>query len=206
VLPMVRYGMVIDLKRCIGCQSCTIACKEEHGTPKGILYTKTLMKEEGKFPNIRRLFVPVLCNHCEEPLCKKVCPTGATEQRGDGIVTIDDNKCVGCRACYVGCPYKSRYYLPKDERLKKGYFGVLTPFEEIKYRDFKEGTVVKCTFCYHRVDQGLNPACVDICPTDARKFGDLEDPSSEISVLLSEREHIQLLPEAGTKPSVYYLL
>ncbi len=202
---MVRYGMVIDLKRCIGCQSCTVTCKQENGTPRGIFYTKTLVKEEGKFPNVTRTFLPVLCNHCEEAVCKKVCPTGATDQREDGIVIVDNDKCVGCRACYVACPYKNRYYLPKDDRLKKGYFGTLTPFEEMKYRNFKEGTVVKCTFCHERVDRGMNPACVDVCPTDARKFGDLDDPSSEVSVLLSERNHFQLLPEMGTKPCVYYL-
>ncbi|MBI2873644.1 MAG: 4Fe-4S dicluster domain-containing protein [Firmicutes bacterium] len=198
--------MVLDLERCVGCNGCTMACKAEHGTPKGVFFAKVLEKTTGKYPNVKKQFIPVLCNHCEDAPCERACPTGATHIRPDGIVLVDDDKCIGCRACYVACPYVNRAYLPKGI-LKEGYYGngYLTPYEQVKYKEFTEGTVVKCTFCAHRVDQGLDPACVITCPTEARTFGDLDDPRSEVSALIRERSGFQLLPEANTKPCVYYL-
>ncbi|MBI2918589.1 MAG: 4Fe-4S dicluster domain-containing protein [Chloroflexi bacterium] len=199
---MARLGMVIDLKRCIGCYSCVAACKAENGTPPGVFWGRVLEKEEGKFPATKRTFLPVLCNHCQEPACLRVCPTGATSQRPDGIVLIDYKKCIGCRACMAACPYQTRYYL---NSIQPYYPLGFTPFEERKYQKFQRGVVTKCTFCPERLDQGLEPACVQTCITGARYFGDLADPASQVSRLLRERYAFRLLPEAGTEPSVYYL-
>lgn len=196
-----RYGMVIDLKTCIGCNACTMACKAEHATPSKVFYAKVLEKEVGKFPAARRIFLPVLCNHCENPICRDVCPTGATYKREDGIVMVDYDKCIGCRACMEACPYWARTYYEGNGAY---YPGERTPFEEVK-QNFPEGVVMKCNFCAHRVDQGIDPACVQTCPTDCRIFGDLEDPASEVSRLVAERKGRQLLAEKGLSPSVYYI-
>ena len=201
---MTRWAMVIDLQRCVGCNACTVACKAENGTPQGVFYCMVLERMTGTYPDAQREFIPVLCNHCEEPPCQKVCPTGATYTRDDGIVLADDQKCIGCRACYVACPYNRRYFLRK-EVLRSGYYGELTPYERTKYAEHEPGTVVKCTFCAHRVDQGLEPACVITCCTRARIFGDLDDPESEVSRIVAQERTTQLLPEAGTEPRVFYL-
>jgi Fe-S-cluster-containing dehydrogenase component len=143
----------------------------------------------------------VLCNHCQEPPCLRICPTGATYQREDGVVLIDYNKCAGCKACVTACPYGSRFYV--DEI--RSYFGILTPYEEVGYQKHQKGVTEKCTFCVDRVDKGLEPACVETCPTSCRHFGDLDDPNSEVSQLLRARLSFQLLPDLATQPSVYYL-
>lgn len=202
----VRYGMVIDLKRCVGCQGCTIACKAEHGTPPGVFLGRVLEQEVGTYPNARREFLPVLCNQCEEAPCLKVCPTGATYRRENGIVEVDASKCIGCRTCYVSCPYHNRFYISK-ETLRQGAYGDgrLTAYEKNKAERFQGGTVVKCNFCSDRVEKGLQPACVITCPAKARIFGDLNDPNSEINQLIAQRGGFQLHPEYQTKPSVYYL-
>ncbi|MCL5265744.1 MAG: 4Fe-4S dicluster domain-containing protein [Chloroflexi bacterium] len=202
---MPRLGMVIDLKRCIGCQACTLACKAEQGTPKGVFYTRVLEKEEGTYPNVKKTFVPVLCNHCQNAPCERVCPTGATSKRPDGVVLVDHNVCIGCRACYAACPYNNRFFLAKGI-LSQGYFdNGLTPFERMKYGELQEGVVAKCTFCVERVEQGLEPSCVNTCTAGARVFGDLDDADSEVSRLLRQRKGVQLLSECDTDPSVYYL-
>ncbi len=200
---MSRKGMVVDLNSCIGCQACTVACKAENASPPGIFWTRVLEREVGKYPSARQIFLPVLCNHCQDAPCKKACPTGATSQREDGIVLVDYDKSIGCRACMAACPYQVRYCW--DER-KTYYPGVLTPFEEVGYEKFRLGAVQKCTLCVHRIDVGLPPACVETCPTVARVFGDLDDPQSEVSRLIGERKGFQLRAELGTNPSVYYLL
>lgn len=201
---MPRWGMVIDLQRCVGCNACTLACKAENGTPRETFFCSVLEKTTGRYPTAKREFIPVLCNHCADPPCLKVCPTGATYQRDDGIVLADEHKCIGCRACYVACPYNRRSFLRK-ELLTRGYYGELTPYEKKKYADFVPGTVVKCTFCSHRIDEGLEPACVITCCTRARIFGDLDDPMSEVSRLIRSRGGSVLLPEADTDPSVFYI-
>lgn len=199
---MARWGMVIDLARCVGCYSCVMACKAENGTSKGVFWARVLEKEVGTFPSAERIFLPVVCNHCKEPACLEVCPTGATSQREDGIVTVDYDKCIGCRYCLMACPYNVRTFIDEIE----GYFPkALTPYEEYKNQEWQVGTVTKCTFCVHRVDEGLEPACVVTCPCTARVFGDLDDPNSEVSKLIRERAGSQLRPEFGTEPSVYYL-
>lgn len=199
---VVRLGMVIDLKRCTGCNGCTMACKAENGTPPGVFWARVLEREEGKFPSARRIYFPVLCNHCKEAPCEKACPTKATYKRPDGLVLVDYQKCIGCRACMTACPYQARFYR-KELRpyFPQGY----TPYEAVAYRKFTRGTVTKCTLCAERVDKGLEPACVQVCITGARVFGDLNDPESQISRLLRSRHNFRLRPELGTDPSVYYL-
>ena len=195
--------MVVDLKLCIGCNSCVDACKAENGTSPGIFWNKVLEQEVGTFPNARRIFWPMRCMHCQDPPCKQECPTGATYQRPDGIVLIDSNKCIGCKACMVACPYDSRDIFENG----KGYFGDnLTPYESQAYAKHVEGTVQKCTFCAHRLEKGLKPFCVENCITGALIFGDLDDPNSEVSQALREaRGTMRLKEELRTKPSIYYL-
>lgn len=198
-----RLGMVIDLRKCIGCQGCSIVCKVENFTPQGVFWNEVVQKEIGIFPNVDKINLPRPCMHCEDPACLRVCPTGATMKRADGIVLVDDDICTGCRACVVACPYDARYYIGE----RSTYFaGHTTPYEAYGQDRHKVGTVSKCTFCYHRVDQGLQPACVSNCMARARYFGDLDDPNSEVSRLIRERHGQQLNPDAGTNPNVYYLL
>ncbi len=200
---MTRLGMVIDLKLCIACSACAMACKVENGTPPEVFWCRVLEKEEGKYPTARRIMIPVLCNHCQDPPCLRACPTGATTRREDGIVEVNYDVCAGCKACMTACPYEARFLVGE----LKGYFGDnLTPFEEVAYRKHRKGVVEKCTFCAHRLREGLPPACVQVCPTSCRHFGDLDDPNSEVSLLLKSRGSFQLLPQLGTKPSVYYLI
>lgn len=192
------YCMVIDLKRCVGCNGCTNHCKEENGTPPGITRAKVMKKESGKYPNVSRRSYPMLCMHCADPACVSVCPTGATVKRDDGIVTVDKDICVGCKACMVACPYSARYYRKDDN----GYFGPeLTPYEKVKYENMPKGVVDKCDFCLSRLKKGQKPACVELCVTQARHFGTKE----ELAPLIQGRKAYQLLPELGTDPQVYYI-
>ena len=200
---MARYGMVIDLKNCIGCHACAIACKAENGTPPDVWWSKVLTGEVGKYPNARITYKPVLCMHCQNAPCVDVCPTGASFKRADGIVVVDYDKCMGCGYCRVVCPYDARTFVEKIEPYYPE-FG-LTPYEEVMYKKHQAGVAEKCNFCLERVAQGQEPACVETCPAYARHFGDLDDPNSEVSKLIAERHGYQLLPELGTEPSVYYL-
>lgn len=197
-----RYGMVIDLKKCIGCRSCVVACKVENVTPPGIFWGDVVQREWGTYPNVRRVYLPRPCMHCEDPLCLAVCPSGATQQRSDGIVWIDNDLCIGCRACVVACPYEARYFYGEE----KSYFPQgPTPLEERGYQKHKVGTTEKCNFCMERVDAGLEPACVVTCLAVARYFGDLDDPKSEVSQLITHRFGFQLHPDSGCNPKVFYL-
>lgn len=203
---MPRWGMVFDLKRCIGCNACSIACKQENTLPDGVFFTKTLSHEFGEFPNVGRVYLPTICNHCADAPCERVCPTGATYTRDDGIVMVDADKCIGCGSCAVACPYDQRTKV-EAEVLERGLFDGrgLTPFEQQGYSRFVPGTMIKCDFCHERVDGGLDPACVATCPTDARIFGDLDDPNSKPSTLIRKRGGRPPLPEKNTRPSVYYI-
>ena len=198
-----RYGMVIDLKRCAGCNSCTVACRAEKGTPPGILYHRVEKYESGKYPAARMQFRPIPCMHCQEPACLEVCPTGATYKRDDGIVLVNHNKCMGCRYCVLACPYEARLYLRRVDN----YYGMATrtPYEMLKQKDLDKGTAVKCDFCFERLEKGRLPACVETCPAQARYFGDLDDPRSEVSELIAVNRGAVLREELGTKPSVYYI-
>ena len=194
--------MVIDLKRCIGCDACTIACRQAKATSKGILFTKIFKYERGKYPHARLGYLPVLCMHCAEPPCAEVCPTGATRKQDDGIVMVDREKCIGCKYCIIVCPYGARNAF----RGGVDYFnGQRTPFEIERARDHLPGTAEKCDFCAERVLEGREPACVEACVGDARIFGDLNDRESKVSRLIGKRGGFQLNPELGTDPAVYYL-
>lgn len=215
---MARWGMVIDLKKCIGCWGCVVACKEEHFLPRGVFWNRVLTGETGKFPTVVKQMYPVLCNHCKDAACVKVCPTGATSRREDGIVLVDYDKCIGCRYCLVSCPYQQRTFYDSDKAEYYPGQGLIT-WEILgrKLYPLQKGTVIKCTFCVERLDEGIkkgltpgidrdaSPACVIACPVGARTFGNLDDPFSDLSRLLKEGRGSQIHPEFGTDPSVYYL-
>ncbi|NLO28805.1 MAG: 4Fe-4S dicluster domain-containing protein [Actinobacteria bacterium] len=198
-----RYGMAIDLKKCVGCNACTVACRMENGTPPGILLCQVEKYEVGTYPAARMDFLPRACMHCAEPPCLEVCPTGATYQREDGLVLVDPRKCMGCRYCVLACPYEARHPLRRIEN----YYGpgTVTPWEEKKHKTLTKGTVQKCTFCAHRLGDGRQPACVEVCPANARCFGDLDDPESDVSRVVARQGGSVLKAELGTCPSVYYL-
>ena len=199
---MPRYGMVVDLKRCVGCNACVVACKSEHNTPSGILLTTVLEKEIGTFPHSNRIFLPVLCNHCESPACAQVCPTKATYRRPDGIIAIDYAKCIGCCACIEHCPYKVRTLVLDDRML---YPDGTTAFEKPVHQKIPARVVTKCDMCYSRVADGLTPACAEVCPTSARIFGDLSDAESPPNRHMRAHNGWQMLPERQTQPCVFYI-
>jgi tetrathionate reductase subunit B len=177
-----RYGMLIDLRRCTGCHACSVACKSEFDVPLGSFRSWVEYVEKGTYPNVTRTFLPRLCNHCEQPPCVKVCPTGATWKREeDGIVVVDPDICIGCKYCIQACPYDARFLNPVT------------------------GAADKCDFCLHRVEKGLAPSCVNTCVGGARIFGDLNDPESEISKLVATNPVTVLRPEQGTEPNVFYI-
>jgi len=216
-----QYGMVIDLRKCIKCDACTVACIAENHLPPGVFYNEVMQVEVGEYPNVRREFLPRPCMQCGNPPCVPVCPTGATYKREeDGIVVIDYDWCIGCRYCMAACPYGARYfdfgeeYQPKDRSLGTVARDVsyeLAPSPEYgegrvrKGRASPIGNVRKCTFCLHRVSQGLKPACVEACLGGARYFGNLSDPDDPLWKLITENGHFRLKEELGTEPSVYYL-
>ena len=178
---MPNYGFAIDLRKCIGCHACTIACKAEHQIPIGVnrCWVKTV--EKGTFPQTQRFFFPVLCNQCDEAPCVRICPTRALFKRRDGIVDLNGETCIGCRACMVACPYDQLFIDPNTH------------------------TAEKCNFCANRVENRLLPACVSVCPTECRIFGDLDDSTSEVA-RIARREAITVRkPEKGTLPKVIYL-
>jgi Fe-S-cluster-containing dehydrogenase component/formate-dependent nitrite reductase membrane component NrfD len=178
---MPNYGFAIDLRKCIGCHACTIACKAEHEIPVGVnrCWVKTV--EKGTFPATRRLFFPVLCNQCDEAPCARICPTNALFKRRDGIVDLHGDACIGCRACMVACPYDQLFIDPNTH------------------------TAEKCNFCANRVENELLPACVIVCPTECRIFGDLDDPTSEVARIAQLEGVAVRKPEKGTIPKVFYI-
>ena len=178
----VQYGMVIDVRRCIGCHACTVACKSEFDVPLGENRAWVEYVEKGEYPNVGRSFLPRLCNHCSEPPCVSVCPTNATYKREqDGIVVVDPGLCIGCKYCIQACPYDARFLNP------------VTKVAE------------KCDFCIHRVSKDLVPSCVNTCVGGARIFGDLSDPDSNVSKLTTSNHVTVLRREMGTFPNVYYI-
>lgn len=211
---MVRYAMVIDLKKCVACHACNVACKIKNSTRPGASWSRMEWVEIGEFPNTKRIFIPMQCMHCSNPPCVSVCPTHASKKREDGIVFVDIDECIGCKYCMISCPYGNRYYNGSE----KGYYGdILTPFEQAGYKKHQIGTVGKCDFCKDKIDAGLanglkpgsegdaTPDCVTTCAPGARYFGDLDDPDDIVSKLVSSGRAIQFLPELGTDPNIYYL-
>ena len=200
------YGMGIEIDKCIGCNRCVVACKAENGVPDEPYYFRTWIERYSVLANgetevecisvdpakqqqeppaekrdvVRSFFVPKLCNHCAHPPCVQVCPVGATFATQDGVVIVDQERCLGCRYCIQACPYGARFLNPRTK------------------------TADKCTFCYHRVVKGLMPACVEVCPTGARVFGDLRSRASRL-VRMQRMSKISVLkPDLNTEPKVYY--
>ena len=210
---MTRWAMTADLRRCVGCQTCTAACKHTNATPPEVQWRRVLDMEFGEYPDVKRVFVPVGCQHCEEPPCMHVCPTLATKQRADGIVTIDYDLCIGCAYCMVACPYQARY---KTQTASFAY-GVATENETQRQDPARLAVATKCTFCVDRIDTGLaqglkpgvdpaaTPACVNSCIADALAFGNLDDPTSNVSQLLAKNQSFRMHEELGTGPGFYYL-
>ncbi|MFQ6013863.1 MAG: sulfate reduction electron transfer complex DsrMKJOP subunit DsrO [Anaerolineae bacterium] len=205
-----RWAMVIDQGRCIGCDYCTFACKAVNDTAPNI-YWNLVLTESGLRGG--HVFLPRPCLHCQHAPCVEVCPVGATYAREDGIIVMDYNKCIGCRYCEVACPYGARYFNWKEPTEENRYVPAWgTPEVERRPR----GVVEKCSFCIQRIDRGLargltpgvdreaTPACVNICPVEARFFGDLNDPTSKVSQLLRSRRSFRLREDLGTEPRVYY--
>lgn len=176
-----RYAMAIDTRKCVGCSDCVVACQIENSVPVGYCRDWITETVSGTYPNLAMEIRSERCNQCANAPCVRCCPTGASHYAEGGIVLVDPRQCIGCNACIASCPYDARYSHP-------------------------EGYVDKCTFCYHRVTEGKQPACVEVCPTKCLYFGDKDDPNSQISVLLRTRQHKTLLPEAGTDPQIYYLI
>ncbi len=203
---MTKYGMAISLDRCIGCQTCANACKMQNNVPMGMLWNRVITEgcdvidgALGEYPNLTRTYVPLACQHCENPACQRVCPTGATYKDDMGRVQIDYDKCIGCRMCMAACPYNARVFNWEDPVRDPDFnYGD----KDVPVRT--KGVMEKCTMCKERTDRGDEPMCVVCCPTKARTFGDLDDPNSEVSRMIREKHAYVLLEEQGTRPQVHY--
>ena len=176
-----NFAWVIDQRKCIGCHACTTACKSENEVPLSVDRTWVKYVEKGSFPNAQRHFGVLRCNHCANPPCVDICPVSAMFQRPDGVVEFNKNACIGCKACIAACPYDAIYIDPDD------------------------GTAAKCNFCAHRLDVGLEPACVVVCPEEALIFGDLDDPLSKVSQLVGREKTQVRKPEKNTDPKCFYI-
>jgi len=213
-----KWIMVIDLRKCIGCHACAIACKMENLLPPGVVYRPVIEQEVGEYPNVTRHWLPRPCMQCDDPPCVPVCPVGATWKRDDGIVVIDYNICIGCRYCIAACPYGARYS-DFGEDYTDGTPGDRQPYEEASSPEYGKlwkrnggspvGNARKCQFCIHRLDAGMLPACVTTCLGGATYFGDQNDRDSLVNKLIARGtasgRPMQLKPEQGTDPKVYYL-
>jgi len=211
---MTRYVMAADLRRCIGCQTCTAACKLANGTPPGVQWRRVLDMEVGVYPDVHRVFLPTGCQHCANPPCEEVCPTKATFIKEDGTVQIDYDLCFGCAYCAVACPYDARFRVEKEHF---AYGDQPMPNEAHKLNKATIGVAQKCTFCSDVVEAGVakghkagehpdaSPACVNSCITGALIFGDKDDPESHINALLEQSEYFRMHEELGTEPGFYYI-
>ena len=211
---MKRYVMAIDLRRCVGCQTCTAACKTANATPPGVQWRRVLDVESGEFPDVHRSFLPVACMHCANPPCEDVCPTSATKKRNDGLVTIDYDLCIGCANCIMACPYEARSIVHES---RYAYGSKPIASEAARFDPDRLGVATKCTFCKDRIDLAertgqvpgrdpeVTPACVNSCISGAMYFGDINDKTSDVSQLLAQTQHFRLHEELGTNPSVYYV-
>jgi Fe-S-cluster-containing dehydrogenase component len=227
---MPRWGMVIDLDKCTGCQACSVACKAENNVPHGlpgehlartdIFWHKVIAVSSGGYPDININLIPMPCMHCDNPPCVQVCPAKATYRRDDGIVVQDYRRCIGCKYCMIACPYGVRNFNYKDPAEEPYDRPDLSPDRADRgmwpFPHRIHGVVEKCTFCFHRVDQALRegkkvgvdvvPACAEACPARAIFFGDLDDADSPVSQVLASRQWLRLREEMGTRPKVFYLM
>lgn len=205
---MTRYGMAIDLHRCVACHACSVACKSNNNLPNDVWYTRVITDggeymdtARGTYPNdLHRVNYPVGCQHCSNPSCVANCPTGASFVRDDGIVSIDMEACIGCGTCVAACPYDVRTLIEAEPAYVVDF--ALGDYDAPTH---KAGTVEKCTFCANRIDRGEVPACMELCPARARYWGDLDDPNSDVSKFLAGKKATRLLEDAGTEPNVYYV-
>lgn len=176
-----KLGFLVDLNNCIGCKACEVACKSENSVPVNSWRLRVKYVDSGTYPEVTRSFTPMRCNHCENAPCEKVCPVSALHYLPNGIVNVDKDRCIGCAACMMACPYGAIYMDPVTN------------------------TADKCTYCAHRVEAGLEPACVVACPTEANIFGDLDNPESHISQYIASHHDVRVRkPEKGTKPKHFY--
>ena len=221
-----RWVMVIDLRKCVGCHACTIACVAENKLPPGVVYRPVMEEEIGTYPNVGRRFVPRPCMQCDNPPCVPVCPVGATFTNQEGIVEMNYERCIGCRYCITACPYSARtadfgftytentpeangFMLGREkaddyERAPNFEYGKTYPRDSRRASPI--GNARKCHFCQHRIMEGSLPACVTTCIGRATLFGDANDPESLVAELIASSNVMRLREELGTEPRVYYLV
>ena len=204
---MTKLAIGVNLRRCIGCNTCALACKMQNNVPDGMLWNRVLTEgcerfdsAEGTYPNLSRTYLPLACQHCENPACERVCPTGATYKDDKGRVEIDYDKCIGCRMCMAACPYNARTFNWNDPVRATG-----ASYGDARVPERARGVMEKCTLCKERTDEGDEPMCVRCCPADARVFGDLDDPDSAVSRLRRDQGAEVLLEDKGTRPQVFYV-
>ena len=226
-----RLAMVIDLQRCTGCGGCIISCKSENNVQQGITWSSKKSRTVGKYPNVRFEYIPTLCNHCENAPCVKGCPTGAMHKGYGNITMHNPEECIGCKTCMAMCPYGVISHHKKaphsdwsstDALIKGCTASAKELTEKVKgnvipnYNPAREsstpgsglrsrGIVEKCTLCDHRVTKGKLPTCVQSCPASARIVGDLNDPNSDVSKLLTKYRPWRLKEHLGTEPKVFYI-
>ena len=204
-----RYVMAIDLKRCIGCHTCSVACKSNNNLPNTKWYNrvetdggKGMDTVAGTYPdNLHMSFVPIACQHCDNPACASVCPVGAITQREDGIIIQDADVCIGCQLCIAACPYEVRVFNEEEPQ-----YVVDFPLGDWDAPEHLAQKTEKCTFCSNRIDRDEMPACMEYCPASARFWGDIDDPESEVSKYVQGKETMKLLEEEGTQPSTIYIV
>lgn len=224
---MERWGMAIDLDKCTGCQACVVACKQENNVPfstqeeaeygREISWIKVMAVAEGEYPDTKLRFMPMLCQHCDNPPCTKVCPTGATYKNPEGLVAQIYPRCIGCRYCANACPYQVKYFNWFRPEWPEEMKASLNPDVSIR----PKGVIEKCTFCHHRLQKAREqaavekrevksegeyvPACVQSCPAEAMVFGDLDEPKTEVARLAKSTRAFRALDDLGTEPKVIYL-
>lgn len=220
-----RWVMAIDLRKCVGCHACTIACVAENKLPPGVVYRPVIEEETGTYPNVSRRFVPRPCMQCERPPCVPVCPVNATFTNEEGVVEVNYDQCIGCRACLTACPYGARtsdfgYTYAESAPVAAGLIlgrDIADDYERAANYEYRKawprdghgspmGNARKCHFCLHRVKQGLLPQCVSTCIGRATFFGDANDPKSLVTELINKPNVMRLKEELGTRPRVYYIV
>ena len=223
---MARWGMVIDLDRCDGCQACAVACKAENNLPvtspdeevpgRDMAWLNVEEVTTGTFPNVKRRFMPRMCQHCDDPPCIRVCPVRATYKNHEGLVAQVYSRCIGCRYCTMACPYTAKFFNWATPEWDAESTKCWNPDVSIR----PKGVVEKCTFCHHRLQQARDlaraegrdlrpgeytPACVQSCPSGSMVFGDLDDPTTEVAKLSKSSRAFRVNEDLGTHPKVFYL-